>query len=111
MEREITYSKYCFMINIKLKEKTMQEITIKSREGKVIISGKYESIKDCLEKNRNADLSYANLSKKTGKILHKMKIMNRIPAFAGLNVRNYRQLTNKFGIKSNGASSADRKYK
>ena len=30
--------------------------------GKIIICGKYESIKDCLEKNRNkADLSWANL--------------------------------------------------
>ena len=30
--------------------------------GKIIICGEYESIKDCLEKNRNkADLSWANL--------------------------------------------------
>ena len=40
----------------------MEEIIIKTREGKVIISGKYESIKDCLEKNRSADLHFADLS-------------------------------------------------
>ena len=37
-------------------------IEIKSRwDGKVIISGKYESIKDCLEKNRGANLRGADL--------------------------------------------------
>ena len=30
--------------------------------GEIIISGKYESVKDCLEKNSYANLSYANLS-------------------------------------------------
>ena len=41
----------------------MKTIEIKNRfTGEVIISGKYESIKDCLEKNRGADLYGANLS-------------------------------------------------
>jgi hypothetical protein len=30
-------------------------------DGKIILCGEYESIKDCLEKNRSADLHYANL--------------------------------------------------
>jgi len=29
--------------------------------GEVIVSGKYESVKDALEKNRSADLRYADL--------------------------------------------------
>ena len=38
------------------------KIEIKNRyNGNVIISGKYESIKDCLEKNKDADLRGANL--------------------------------------------------
>ena len=41
----------------------MKEIKIVSRwdSNKIILSGKYESIKDCLEKNSGADLSGANL--------------------------------------------------
>ena len=40
----------------------MKEIQIRHRyTNKVIISGKYESIKDCLEKNRGANLRGANL--------------------------------------------------
>lgn len=40
----------------------MKKIEIKNRViDKIIISGKYESIKDCLEKNRGADLRDANL--------------------------------------------------
>jgi len=40
----------------------MKLIKIKNRyDDTVIISGKYESIKDCLEKNRDADLRYADL--------------------------------------------------
>jgi Pentapeptide repeats (8 copies) len=40
----------------------MREITIKNRfTGDIIISGKYESIKDCLEKNRGTDLWGADL--------------------------------------------------
>lgn len=40
----------------------MKNIEIKSRfDSKIIISGKYKSIKDCLEKNRDADLRGANL--------------------------------------------------
>lgn len=31
------------------------------RNGKTIISGKYESVKDCLEKNRGANMDGANL--------------------------------------------------
>ena len=39
-----------------------KEIKILNRySGEVIICGKYESIKDCLEKNRSANLRYANL--------------------------------------------------
>ena len=38
------------------------KIEIKNRyNGNVIISGKYESIKDCLEKNKDADLEGADL--------------------------------------------------
>ena len=38
-------------------------IEIRNRfEGNIIICGEYESVKDCLEKNRGADLSRANLS-------------------------------------------------
>ena len=41
----------------------MKDIEIKNRfTGEVIICGKYESIKDCLEKNKTANLSRANLS-------------------------------------------------
>jgi len=41
----------------------MKEITIKNRyTDEVILCGKYESIRDCLEKNRDADLSRADLS-------------------------------------------------
>ena len=39
----------------------MKEITIKNRTGKIIISGKYKSIKDCLVKNRDAYLEDADL--------------------------------------------------
>ena len=41
----------------------MKEIKIVSRydSSKVLLCGKYESIKDCLEKNRDANLSDANL--------------------------------------------------
>jgi len=40
----------------------MQEITIKHRyNDRVLICGKYESVKDCLEKNRGADLQGAYL--------------------------------------------------
>ena len=41
----------------------MKEIKIVSRwdSEKVLICGKYESIKDCLEKNRGADLEGADL--------------------------------------------------
>ncbi len=40
----------------------MENIEIKSRwNGKVLVAGKYESIKDCLEKNRGASLQGANL--------------------------------------------------
>jgi len=39
------------------------KVEIKNRfNDKIILSGKYESIKDCLEKNRDADLSYSDLS-------------------------------------------------
>jgi hypothetical protein len=39
-----------------------KKIEIKNRwSDKIILSGKYESIKECLEKNRKADLSRANL--------------------------------------------------
>ena len=39
-------------------------IEIRNRwDNKVILCGEYESVKDCLEKNRIADLSKANLSK------------------------------------------------
>ena len=38
------------------------KIEIKSRfDGHIIISGEYESIKDCLQKNRGANLGYADL--------------------------------------------------
>jgi len=30
--------------------------------GKILLGGEYESIKDCLEKNRGADLTWANLT-------------------------------------------------
>ena len=41
----------------------MKNIEIKNRfSGKVIICGNYKSIKDCLEKNKTANLSGANLS-------------------------------------------------
>jgi len=42
----------------------MKEIKIMSRRDsrKVVLSGKYESVRDCLEKNRGADLSGADLS-------------------------------------------------
>ena len=42
----------------------MKQIKIVSRfdSGKVLLCGKYESIKDCLEKNKEANLSGANLS-------------------------------------------------
>jgi uncharacterized protein YjbI with pentapeptide repeats len=37
-------------------------IEIKNRfDGSVILSGEYESMKDCLEQNRRASLSGANL--------------------------------------------------
>ena len=37
------------------------KVEIKSRyTGQILISGDYESIKDCLEKNRGADLRDAN---------------------------------------------------
>ena len=41
----------------------MKQIKIVSRfdSGKVLLCGKYESIKDCLEKNKEANLSGANL--------------------------------------------------
>jgi len=40
----------------------MEQIEIKSRwSGKVLVCGKYESIKECLEKNRCANLRRANL--------------------------------------------------
>ena len=41
----------------------MEEIKIVSRwdSNKVLLCGKYESIKDCLEKNRGADLRGADL--------------------------------------------------
>ena len=40
----------------------MKEIKIVSRwDNKVLLSGKYESIKDCLEKNRGAYLGSADL--------------------------------------------------
>jgi hypothetical protein len=40
----------------------MTKIEIKNRfDGKIILCGEYESIKYCLEKNRTADLSSANL--------------------------------------------------
>jgi len=40
----------------------MEEIKIVSRwDSKVLLCGKYESIKDCLEKNRGADLRGADL--------------------------------------------------
>ena len=39
-----------------------REIEIKNRfTGDVIVCGKYESVKECLEKNRNSDLSYSDL--------------------------------------------------
>jgi hypothetical protein len=40
------------------------KIEIKSRfdSSKIIVCGEYESVKDCLEKNRSANLSLANLS-------------------------------------------------
>ena len=39
------------------------KVEIKNRfNDKIILSGKYKSIKDCLEKNRDADLSYSDLS-------------------------------------------------
>ena len=43
----------------------MKQIKIVSRfdSGKVLLCGKYESIKDCLEKNKEANLSVANLSR------------------------------------------------
>ena len=38
------------------------EISIRNRwDNKIIVSGKYESIKECLEKNRGADLGGAYL--------------------------------------------------
>ena len=38
------------------------KIEIKNRwDNKVLVSGKYENIKDCLEKNRDANLRYSNL--------------------------------------------------
>ena len=38
------------------------KIEIKSRfNGTIIISGDYESVKDCLERNRSADLGDADL--------------------------------------------------
>ena len=38
------------------------KIEIKNRfNGSIILCGEYESIKDCLEKNKGADLSMANL--------------------------------------------------
>ena len=41
----------------------MEQIEIKSRfdSKKVLVSGKYENIKECLEKNRDANLQGANL--------------------------------------------------
>jgi len=40
------------------------KIEIKNRwNGSIILSGEYESIKDCLEKNREANLYGANLSR------------------------------------------------
>src|SRR3990167_7399668 len=41
----------------------MKEIKIVSRwdNDKVLLCGKYESVKECLEKNRGANLTYANL--------------------------------------------------
>jgi len=40
----------------------VKTIEVKNRfTGNVIVSGKYESIKNCLEKNRDADLGGANL--------------------------------------------------
>jgi len=40
----------------------MKQIEIKNwKTREIIVCGKYESIRDCLEKNRYADLSYANL--------------------------------------------------
>ena len=40
----------------------MKTIEIKNRfTGEVIISGKYESVKDCLEKNKDKSLNGANL--------------------------------------------------
>ena len=43
----------------------MKEIKIVSRwdSNKVLLCGQYESVKDCLVKNKNADLSGANLSR------------------------------------------------
>lgn len=42
----------------------MKTIKIKNRfTGKIIIGGKYESIKDCLEKNKDKNLSRADLSR------------------------------------------------
>ena len=44
-------------------EDAVKNIEIKNRfTGEVIICGNYESLKDCLEKNKMADLSGANLS-------------------------------------------------
>ena len=38
------------------------KIEIKNRwDNKVLVSGKYENIKDCLEKNRDANLRYSDL--------------------------------------------------
>ena len=38
------------------------KIEIKNRwDNKVLVSGKYENIKDCLEKNRDANLCYSDL--------------------------------------------------
>ena len=41
----------------------MKQIEIKNRwNGKIILVGRYENIKECLEKNRDSDLSDSDLS-------------------------------------------------